>query len=55
MEVPFLTSLMGTITVVATYYWAGRPTPATPPKNVEKPATVPPASSSPPYWSNEWI
>jgi hypothetical protein len=53
MEVPFLTSVMGTITVVATYYWAGRPDP-TPPKKMDW-ESLPSIRNTPPYWSNEWI
>jgi hypothetical protein len=53
MEVQFLTSVMGTITIVATYYWAGRPS-LTPPKK-QNLLSSEPARACPPYWSNEWI
>ena len=54
MEVPFLTSVMGTLTVVATYYWAGRREPLQP-KKYDWQASSSPICSCPPYWSNEWI
>jgi hypothetical protein len=54
MDVPFLTSVMGTLTVVATYYWAGRPDIRVI-KRLNWQANVPSARPSPPYWSNEWV
>jgi hypothetical protein len=54
MEVQFLTSVMGTITVVATYYWAGRPS-LTPVQKQNSPSSAAPIRVCPPYWSNEWI
>jgi len=53
MELPFLTSVMGTLTVVATYYWAGRSDPM--PEKKEECKVSPPERAYPPYWSNEWI
>jgi hypothetical protein len=54
MDVPFLTSVMGTLTVVATYYWAGRPD-ITPAKKVDWQTSLSATRQCPPYWSNEWI
>jgi hypothetical protein len=54
MEVPFLTSVMGTLTVVATYYWAGRSAPS-PAKKEDWQTSPSPVRLCPPYWSNEWI
>ena len=54
MELPFLTSVMGTLTVVATYYWAGR-SPLPPAKKMGWQDTSSQIRSCPPYWSNEWI
>src|SRR5438128_2367577 len=54
VDVPFLTSVMGTLTVVATYYWAGRSN-LPPAKKVDCQGTSSPIRSCPPYWSNEWI
>ena len=54
MEVPFLTSVMGTLTVVATYYWAGRSAPR-PAKKEDWKQVLLQFGLCPPYWSNEWI
>jgi hypothetical protein len=54
MEVHFLTSLMGTITVVAMYYWVAR-SESPPITKAAWPMTSSSLRVSPPFWSNEWI
>jgi hypothetical protein len=55
MEIPFLTSLMGTLTVIATYYWVVRSEIAPPKSFAWDTGLAPLNMSPPPYWSNEWI
>ena len=53
MELSFLVSVMGTFTVVATYYWVGRPEPAAGLTNIWQAGPMP--TLQPRFWSNEWI
>jgi hypothetical protein len=53
MDISFLVSVMGTLTVVATYYWVGRPEPASVLPQLWQAGPLP--RLQPPFWSNEWI
>ena len=53
MDVSFLISVMGTLTVVTTYYWVGRPEAIVALPQTWQSGPVP--SLQPRFWSNEWI
>jgi hypothetical protein len=53
MDVSFLVSVMGTLTVVATYYWVGRPEPMSELTHAWQVGPLP--TLQPRFWSNEWV
>jgi hypothetical protein len=53
MDVSFLVSVMGTLTVVATYFWVGRPEPMTALTQAWQAGPI--SALQPRFWSNEWI
>ena len=53
MDLSFLVSVMGTLTVVTIYYWVGRAEPMKALTNAWQVGPV--AALQPRYWSNEWV